>query len=89
MRALLAGKDLAASTLHPAAAIWYFPQLFSVPPLNTAILVVIEEGMLDVPRAFNSLNAHGPLTPKDRQGPGVTSLEVFKKCVDVALADVV
>lgn len=55
---LFAGKDLAARTLGPADAVWYFPQLFLVPPLNAAILEV-----LDVPLSMvsDSLNANGPL----------------------------
>lgn len=59
-----ARKDLADGMLHSAAAIWYFPRLFSVPPLNAAVTVVTGgEGMRDVPisAASDCPNASAPL----------------------------
>lgn len=88
--ALLTGNDLAAGTLYPAAAIWYFPRLFSVPPLNAALLAVMGEEMLDVPvsRASASLNANGPLQRPLRRIDRGQVLHPWKHS-DVTLVDVV
>lgn len=75
VRALFCSEGLADRALHSAAAIWYFPRLFSVPPLNAAIRVVTGgEGMWDVPvsTASASPTAHAPLQRRLQRTEGQT-----------------
>lgn len=74
---IFAQQDLADVAPHSAAAIWYFPRLFSVPPLNAAITVATGgEEMRDVPisTASDTLNMSRDHSKgkKDKHGPRVT-----------------